>query len=539
MIYTLIAFLVLALAGCGGGGGGPGTGVGGPPEPELRQPGDFSRELTQNNRTAEDIMDHWNQPEQLRQALGLTPVSEENKPARLAAFAALDADVDTDSIEILGERNGITYGRWTGGPAGTFNIEFDYRFAPEATPEQRARIERAGKSWSWRLADESWRFTIDAGQEVASSTTADGVPLEELRVDEDVTTDGLVIFVDFHDGTRRSLGGPSISSRSARERGDFHPYAGKIRIGTLRFDEVPERGDLRLTGLLAHEIGHVMGIGRSTLMRDPFAAHVDESAYSFIGPNAVAEYGGPVPFQWLDNGRNSVPRHTPGASVDWGHIGPCRSVMSYCRHRGEYDVYAPNELDFQFLKDIGYEVLEPSVAEEPEFYAYGAWGQYSAWSASVERTLTHDADIRGSFKELDTQDTLRATADAFGSAPTTPLTDSIQGSATWSGSLIGVDIGQPMLPPVFGIAQLDVDLATLGGSAQFSDLTVHVDGVSNAFHRPELQYGINVSGNTFSDAAGHIHGGFFGPAHEEMAGVLDDRTAAVGLLAGFGGRRLP
>ena len=538
MIYPLIAFLVLALVGCGGGGGGPGpgTGVGGPPELDLQQPGDFSRELTQNNRMAEDIMDHWNQPEQLRQALELTLVSEENKPARLAAFAALDADVDTDSIEILGERHGITYGRWTGGPAGTFNIEFDYRFADEATPEQRARIERAGKSWSWRLADESRRYTIDAGRQVASSTTADGVPLEELRVDEDVTTDGLVIFVDFHDGTRRSLGGSSISSRSARERGDFHPYAGKIRIGTPRFDEVPERGDLRLTGLLAHEIGHVMGIG-STLRRDPFATHVDESAYTFIGPNAVAEYGGPVPFQWLDNDRNSVPPHTAGASVDWGHIGPCGSVMSYCRHSGEYDEYAPTELDFAFLEDIGYEVLEPSVAEEPEFYAYGAWGQYSAWSASVERTLTHDAEIRGSFKELDTQDTLRATADAFGSAPTTPLTDSIQGNATWSGSLIGVDIGQPMLPPVFGIARLDVDLATLGGSARFSDLTVHVDGGSDEFRAPVLQYGINVNGNTFFDAVGHIHGGFFGPAHEEMAGVLDDRTAAVSLLAGFGGRR--
>ena len=533
MIYSLIAFLVLALAGCGSGGGGAAPTA----ELEPRRPGDLSRELTRNNGTAEDIMDHWNQPEQLQQALGLTPVSEANQPARLAALAALDADVDTDSIQLLGERNGITYARWTGGPAGTFNIEFDYRFADEATPEQRARIERAGKSWSWRLADESRTFTIEAGRQVAdSTTTADGVPLEELRVDEDVTTDGLVIFVDFHDGTRWSLGGPSISSRSARERGDFHPYAGKIRIGTPRFDEVSERGDLRLTGLLAHEIGHVMGIG-STLRRDPFAAHVDESAYSFIGPNAVAQYGGPVPFQWLDNDRNSVPPHTPGADVDFSHIGPCGSVMSYCRHSGQYDEYAPTELDFAFLKDIGYDVLEPSVVEEPELYTYGAWGQHSAWTASVERTITHDATIQGSFKDLDTGDTLRATADAFGSTPTTPLNDSIQGSATWSGSLIGVDIGQSMLPPVFGNAELGVDLATLRGSAQFSDLTVHVDGTANAFRAPELQYDIDVNGNTFSDAAGHIQGGFFGPAHEEMAGVLDDRTAPVSLLAGFGGRR--
>ncbi len=501
-----------------------------------------------DNPTAEDLLDHWNKPEQLRTALGLSVVDaadiadRKNALTELLNSAGGDAaetgtrlrNVRPEDVEIIGERNGITYGRWTGGPAGTFNIDFDYRFAPEATQEQRARIERAGKSWSWRLDDESRRFTVEAGQQVARSRTIDGVPVEELRVDEDVTTDGLVIFVDFHGGTRRSRGGPSISSRSAREQGDFHPYAGSIRIGTPRFDEVSERGNLRLTGLLAHEIGHVMGIG-STLRRDPFVAHVDEAAYTFTGPNAVAEHGGPVPFQWLDNNRNSVPPRTPGASVDWVHIGPCGSVMSYCRH--EYDIYAPTELDFAFLKDIGYEVLDPSVAEEPEIYGYGAWGRYSAWGAGVERTITHDADIRGSFKDLDTRDALHATADAFGSAPTTPLTDSIQGTATWSGSLLGVDIGQPMLPPVFGNAELNVDLATLRGSAQFRDLTVHVDSVSTAFRAPELQYSINVNGNTFSDAAGHVQGGFFGPNHEEMAGVLDDRAAAVSLLAGFGGRR--
>ena len=240
MKALIIVLLALTLAACGGGGGGERGEI--PMEPGLQQPGKFARGFTRDNFTAQDIMDHWNQPEQLRQALGLTPVGEEDRAARMAALTALDEDLDTHSVELLGERNGITYARWTGGPSGTFNIEFDYRFAPEATREQRARIERAGKSWSWRLADESRTYTIEAGRQVAGSTTADDVPLEALRVDEDITTDGLVIFVDFHAGTRRSRGGPSISSRSARERGDFHPYAGKIRIGTPRFDEVhPKR----------------------------------------------------------------------------------------------------------------------------------------------------------------------------------------------------------------------------------------------------------------------------------------------------------
>ena len=66
---------------------------------------------------------------------------------------------------------------------------------------------------------------------------------------------------------------------------------------------------------------------------------------------------------------------------------------------------------------------------------------------------------------------------------------------------------------------------------------VHVDGVSSAFRAPRLEYTIGVAGNAFSDEDGRVLGGFYGPAHEEMAGVLDDRTADVNLLAGFGGKR--
>ena len=77
----------------------------------------------------------------------------------------------------------------------------------------------------------------------------------------------------------------------------------------------------------------------------------------------------------------------------------------------------------------------------------------------------------------------------------------------------------------------------LTGCRVFDDLTVLVDGAEAAFRSPELEYAISVDGNSFSDESGHINGGFFGPAHEEMAGVLDDRDPSVNLLAGFGGAR--
>ena len=111
------------------------------------------------------------------------------------------------------------------------------------------------------------------------------------------------------------------------------------------------------------------------------------------------------------------------------------------------------------------------------------------------------------------------------------------GSVSWSGSLLGVDLGQRMLPPVFGEAELNVELSDLSGTARFHDLTVVVDGKSSAFRSPDLQYGIDVASNTFSDADGHIEGRFFGPAHDEMAGVLHDTTSNVNMLAGFGGAR--
>ena len=134
-------------------------------------------------------------------------------------------------------------------------------------------------------------------------------------------------------------------------------------------------------------------------------------------------------------------------------------------------------------------------------------------------------------------DRLRAGADAFGVSPATNLAEStvLTGEVTWTGSLLGVDTGHAALPPVFGDAALGVDLAVLTGTARFDNLIVDVDGVSRAFRMSNLEYAVSIAENGFWDEGGRIRGGFFGPAHEEMAGVLNDRD--VHLLAGFGGTR--
>ena len=138
-------------------------------------------------------------------------------------------------------------------------------------------------------------------------------------------------------------------------------------------------------------------------------------------------------------------------------------------------------------------------------------------------------------------DEFRAGAEAFGVSPVTTLGDSPlslnQETVTWSGSLIGVDLGHEALPPVSGSAVLSVSLSDFQGTAQFDDLKMIVDGQTNAFRTTELRYDISVTGNAFTDSDGLISGGLYGPGHEEMAGTLHDTTEAVNLLAGFGGDR--
>lgn len=227
--------------------------------------------------------------------------------------------------------------------------------------------------------------------------------------------------------------------------------------------------------------------------------------------------------------RNTCRTLHPGAFPDPSHLGACSSIMAYCRR---FDQTVPSELDFAFLADLGYDISSAEGAGEPEYYGFGAWGRYSAWSVGIERLLFDNAP--------GARDELAATADAFGEAPPIRLADSpLRGAATWDGYLIGVDLGTDSLLPVFGDAALTVNLSTLAGIANFDRLRVHEDGTSRPFRSPSLQYPIAVTGNAFADAGLLLEGSFYGPEHDEMAGVLYDTAPDVNLHAGFGGTRAP
>ena len=297
---VLILPTLMAIAGCGGGSSGGGRST--VPVPPGTPSALGQTTPWRQNPYADDLLDHWDDTTALQDAVQTSPLDQDEGTGRLDTLRSLlqspdqsrgtsqtllrNVDVDSGRFTVIGSRDGITYGQWKAGPAGKLDIDFDYRFAPEFDAAARARMERAGKSWSWRLADDFGTNTVSA-RRIARSYTQDGVTAEEMVMTDDFTTDDMLIFVQQHDGTLRSQGGNSHRSRSARERNDYQAYAGFVRIGEHRFTRVPDRGDLSLTGIMAHEIGHVLGIAGGLADTQYFQDLVDDQASTFNGPNIL------------------------------------------------------------------------------------------------------------------------------------------------------------------------------------------------------------------------------------------------------------
>ena len=503
-----------------------------------------------HNPTAEDLLDHWNDPAVLQGALGTTALNHTDTSARISTLEsifqvskdqsdpslALLRNVDPDDISVIGERDGITYGQWTGGPAGGLNIEFDWRFAEAFDADARARMERAGKSWSWRILDDFGTHTLAKGFEHHYRNEDTGQH-ETVVTDEDLLAGDLLILV-VKNGEAGNASATRYGFGRETTETDYEPWFGVIELPQDRHNQ---------TSTMAHEIAHILGMGNRS--QPSVARYNDIQLNAFVGPEAMKANGNnPVPFQWYYPGQKPsanmpVTPGSPGAQVDRGHLNVCTSIMAYCRDRTV--TYGPSELDFGYLADIGYEIRDAQTASEPEIYGYGAWGDYSAWGVGVERTIRYESGDPNVILSqtgiiVDAYDDFRAGADAFGISPETELGDAQQtmgGNATWTGSLLGVDLGQAMLPPVFGRAELNIDLVDLSGTARFDDLTVVIDGTRSTFRRSQIEYAVDIDGNTFTDGDGRIAGGIFGPAHEEMAGVLYDLRQEVNLVAGFGGKR--
>ena len=131
---------------------------------------------------------------------------------------------------------------------------------------------------------------------------------------------------------------------------------------------------------------------------------------------------------------------------------------------------------------------------------------------------------------------------AFGPTPWTDLADNqmLSETVTWSGRLLGLT---PAVEPVGGDADLGVNLGTLDGQLDFTDLehwganaAPGEIGTGTTWNDGDLGYSIGVRGNTFVQTGGDdgiVTGAFLGARHEAMGGTLQRSD----LTAGFGGAR--
>ena len=112
-----------------------------------------------------------------------------------------------------------------------------------------------------------------------------------------------------------------------------------------------------------------------------------------------------------------------------------------------------------------------------------------------------------------------------------------EGTVTWDGKLLGFT---PDQDSVLGDASIGIDLGSLNGSAEFTDLqswpegqTPGEAGTGTQWLDGDLAYTITVSGNYIRSTggdAGTLSGRYYGPFREGVAGSVerDDLTAAFG-----------
>lgn len=518
-------------------------------------------ERPRNNHTAADLLDHWGhrQTHGIVEGLSLIESADGEDAAelrRLQTAARSDDEAvvaptlqDGDEVRLLGTRRGVTYGRWTGGPADTLSIEFDLSRASwqvRNDPGFRALVERAGKVWSHRIADtwSTWELREGEFKGWRINGTDPSTPVY-VGPGGEVST-GVEIELRDDDLPDYAAGWAQAGSRPPGDL--WEPRFAPLEIDSDYLQaQLQGNGKAALLRTLAHEIGHVLGAWQGGATTERYAPYTDTEAGTWTGPNVEALHGGPAPFQdasnthaWIDGERDSE-----ATEFDFAHSGVCASLMAYCGFEEALTPFLPQAIDFAFLADLGMTIAEET--DRPETYGLAGWTDHAAFTLAVSRNLRmtladpqpHYDGAANRWRTLDVTDLLWAGADAFGYRSTGNLAmsyplDGSMGKVCYAGGLIGAAIDDAGMPPVTGDANLSVDLAKLDGTASFTSLQVTSDGTPETFAGGALYYPFALSDNAIrgTDSNAALSADFYGPEHEEVAGTLHDPRA--GLLASFG-----
>ena len=518
-------------------------------------------ELPRNNPTAADLLDHWGHRQTHRIVEGLSLIeSADGEDAadlrRLQTAARTDENAvvapdlqEGDEVRLLGTRRGVTYGRWTGGPADTLSIEFDLSRASwqvRNDPDFRALVERAGKVWSHRIADtwSTWERREGEFKGWRINGTDPSTPVYVGRGGE-VST-GVEIELRDDDLPDHAAGWAQAGSQPPGDL--WEPRYAPLEIDSDYLQtQLQGNGKSELLRTLAHEIGHVLGAWQGGATTEQYAPYTDTEAGTWTGPNVEALHGGPAPFQddsnshaWIDGERD--PEAT---EFDFAHSGVCASLIAYCGFEEALTPFLPQAIDFAFLADLGMTIAEET--DRPETYGLAGWTDHAAFTLAVSRDLhvaranpqPHYDGAANPWQTLEITDLLRVGADAFGYRSTGDLGMSYpsaesMGRVCYAGGLIGAAIDHDGMPPVTGDANLLIDLGTLDGTASFTSLEVASDGTPETFAGGALYYPLAIAENAIrgTEADSTLSADFYGPKHEDVAGTLHDPRA--GLLASFG-----
>ncbi len=239
-----------------------------------------------------------------------------------------------------------------------FNYSYDAAGYFATHPQSEALLQAAGEQLGARLENSLAAITPDpaAGNTWSATFSNPSNPSTQVTLNNlSIAANTLLVFVGTSVGSYGGLGGPGgwgssgstdwnnlVASRGQTQALSSPPHGFGPWGGMVTFNV--SNGQAPDFAVMLHELVHVLGVGTA----ESWFADVNTATNQFIGPNAEAAYGGPVP---LDTATGDAHWATGTQS------GGIAALMT------EYaDIQQVTPLDWAGLEDVGWQLASPELA---------------------------------------------------------------------------------------------------------------------------------------------------------------------------------